>query len=73
MGLGALAYWDCGFESRRVHGCLIAIPEESFRLCVSLCDLETSRMKRLKPAFGRNITGKVKQYAEDCEINHLVR
>jgi len=22
VGLRPLAYWDCGFESHRVHGCL---------------------------------------------------
>jgi hypothetical protein len=32
---------------------LITRPEESYRLCrVIVCDLETSRMRRLKPASG---------------------
>jgi hypothetical protein len=32
---------------------LITRPEESYRLwCVLVCDLETSRMRRLKPASG---------------------
>jgi hypothetical protein len=39
----------------------------------SLYDLETSRMKRLRPAFGHSTTGKIKLYTEDCEINHLGR
>jgi len=32
---------------------LITRPEESYRLwCVVVCDLETSKMRRLKPATG---------------------
>jgi hypothetical protein len=32
---------------------LITLPEESYRLCrVIVCDFETSRMRRLKPASG---------------------
>jgi hypothetical protein len=32
---------------------LITRPEESYRLwCVIVCDLETSRLRRLKPASG---------------------
>jgi hypothetical protein len=32
---------------------VITRPEESYRLCcVIVCDLETSRMRRLKPASG---------------------
>jgi hypothetical protein len=32
---------------------LITRPEESYRqCCVIVCDLETSRMRRLKPASG---------------------
>jgi hypothetical protein len=51
-----------GSKSRRGHGCLsgrglcdelITRPEESYRLCrVLVCNLETSRMSRLKPASG---------------------
>jgi len=38
---------------------LITRPEESYRLwCVVVCDLETSRMRRAWPAFGRSDTGK---------------
>ena len=38
---------------------LITRPEESYRLwCVVLCDLETSRMRRLWSALGRSATGK---------------
>jgi len=25
MGLRQLAYWGCGFESRRLHGCLSVV------------------------------------------------
>jgi hypothetical protein len=25
VGLRPLAYWDCGFESRRGHGCLSVV------------------------------------------------
>ena len=36
---------------------LINRPEESYRLCcVVVCDLETSRMRRLWPALGRTAT-----------------
>jgi hypothetical protein len=38
---------------------LITRPEESYRLwCAVVCDLETLRMKRLRPALGRSATGK---------------
>ena len=38
---------------------LITLPEESYRLwCVVVCDLETSRMRRLWPTFGSSATGK---------------
>ena len=67
--LGPIACWDCGFESRRGHGCLsveccvlsgrdvcdgpIPHPEESYRLwCVTVCDLQTSRMRRPWPTLG---------------------
>ena len=65
VGLQPLACWDCGFESRRGHGCLSVVSvvclsgrglccgliprPESYRLCcVIVCDLETSRLRRLK-------------------------
>ena len=36
---------------------LITRPEESYRLwCVVVCDLETSRMRRPRPALGRSAT-----------------
>ena len=70
-----IACWDCGFEYRRVHGCLSLVsfvchqvevcdgstlrPEESYRLwCVVVCDLETSRIRRLWPALGCCTRGK---------------
>jgi hypothetical protein len=35
MGLRPLAYWDCGFESHRGHGCL-------FLVSVVCCQVEVS-------------------------------
>jgi hypothetical protein len=35
VGLRPLAYWDCGFESRRGHGCL-------FLVSVVCCQVEVS-------------------------------
>ena len=35
MGLRPLAYWDCGFESRRGHGCLSLVS-------VVCCQVEVS-------------------------------
>jgi hypothetical protein len=35
VGLRPLAYWDCGFESRREHGCL-------FLVSVVCCQVEVS-------------------------------
>jgi len=41
--------WDCGLESRSGHGC----PCFMFcLLCVSVCDLETSKMSFPKPELG---------------------
>jgi hypothetical protein len=41
------------FSGRDLCDGLITRPEESYRLCcVNVCDLETSRMRRLKPASG---------------------
>jgi len=40
---------------------LITRPGESYRLwCVVVCDLETSRMRRPRPALGRSATAKKK-------------
>jgi hypothetical protein len=46
--------WECCvFSGRGLCDGLITRPEESYRLCcVIVCDLETSRMRRLKPASG---------------------
>jgi len=42
---------------------LIARPEESYRLwCVIVCELETSRMRRLWLALGRSATAKKAYY-----------
>ena len=38
---------------------MITRPEESYRLwCIVVCDLQTSRLRRLWPALGRRATGK---------------
>jgi hypothetical protein len=43
----------CLLSCRGLCDGLITRPEESYRLCrVTVCDLETSRMRRLKPASG---------------------
>jgi hypothetical protein len=43
----------CVLSGRGLCDGLITRPEESYRLwCVLVCDLETSRMRRLKPASG---------------------
>jgi hypothetical protein len=47
---------------------LITHPEESYRLCcVIVCDLKTSRMRRLKPASG--LYKPVKEEEEDVYSN----
>jgi hypothetical protein len=43
----------CVLSGRSLCDGPITRPEESYRLCrVIVCDLETSRMRRLKPASG---------------------
>jgi hypothetical protein len=43
----------CVLSGRGLCDGPITRPEESYRLCcVTVCDLETSRMRRLKPASG---------------------
>ena len=43
----------CVLSGRGLCDGLITRPEESYRLwCVIVCDLETSRLRRLKPANG---------------------
>jgi hypothetical protein len=36
---------------------LITCPEESYRLCIVVCDLETSKIRRPWPALGRSAIG----------------
>ena len=49
----------CVLSGRGLCDELITRPEESYRLwCVVVCDLETSRMRRPWPAWGRSATGK---------------
>jgi len=48
----------CVLLGRGLCDALITRPEESYRLlCVVVCDLETSRMRRSWPALGRSTTG----------------
>jgi len=48
----------CVLSGRGLSDALITRPEESYRLwCVVVCDLETSRMRRPRPALGRSSTG----------------
>ena len=48
----------CALSGRGLCDELITRPEESYRvLCVVVCDLETSRMRRPWPALGRSATG----------------
>ena len=49
----------CALSGRGLCDELITRPEESYRLCcVVVCDLETSRMRRLLPALSRSATKK---------------
>ena len=54
---------------------LITRPEESYRLgCVIVCDLETSRMRRLWPELGRSASGNKRNSGLSvslCDINPL--
>ena len=64
LDLWTIACWDCRFESHWGHGCFsvvwcclcdgpIPFAEQSYQLwCVSLCDLETTRMRRRWAALG---------------------
>jgi hypothetical protein len=53
-GMDVCLLWVlCMLSGRGLCDGLITRPEESYRLwCVLVCDLETSRMRRLKPANG---------------------
>ena len=52
----------CVMSGRGLCDELITRPEESYRLlCVIVCDLGTSRMRRPWPALGRSATGKRKK------------
>ena len=52
----------CVLSGRGLCDELITRPEDSYRLwCVVVCDLETSRMRRLWPALGRSATAKKKR------------
>ena len=49
----------CVLSGRGLCEELITRPDESYRLlCVVVCDLEPSRMRKLWPALGRSATGK---------------
>jgi hypothetical protein len=49
---GAWTFVCCVLSSRGLCDGLITCPEESYRLWRVVCDQETSRMRRLKPATG---------------------
>jgi hypothetical protein len=56
----------CLLSGRGLRDGLITRPEESYRLwCVVVCDLDTSRMRRPRPALGRSATAKKKK-KETC-------
>jgi len=58
----------CVLSGRGLCDELITCPEESYRLWrVVLCDLETSRMRRLWPALGRSATKRNSTYWENCK------
>ena len=71
VGLWTLICCDCRFEFCRGHGCLSVVccqVEVSVTSCspiqrsptecgVSLCDLETSTMRRASPGLDRSVTG----------------
>ena len=77
VGLRPLACWDRSFESHQgawIFVCceccvlsglcdeLITHPEGCYRLwCVVVCDLETTRMRRLWPSLGHSATGNEKK------------
>ena len=64
----------CLLSGRGLCDELITRPEESYRLwCVVVCDLETSRMRRPRPALGRSATGRVKnQLHIEIHVNLFV-
>jgi len=51
----------CVLSGRGLCDELITRPEESYRLlCVVVCDLEPSRLRRTYPALGRSAKKKIK-------------
>jgi hypothetical protein len=86
VGLRPLYCWDCGFESRRGHGCLscyvlsggclyvglIPRPEESYRLWYD-CDREASIMGRPWPCKGCCAMGeKMFSYYSGCGVREIL-
>ena len=55
-------------SGRGLCDALITRPEESYRLlCVVVCDLETSRLRRPWPTLGRSATRKINDFHDsDC-------
>jgi hypothetical protein len=52
-GMNIVCFECCVLSGRGLCDGLITRPEESYRLwCVLVCDLEISKMRRLKPASG---------------------
>jgi len=60
----------CMLSGRGLCDALITRPEESYgQWCVTVCDLETSWMRRLWPALGRSATKK--KFGCVCEVTVL--
>jgi len=52
----------CVLSGRGLCDALIVRPEESYRpLCIVVCDLETSRIRRPWPVLGRSATKKTQE------------
>jgi hypothetical protein len=63
----------CVLSGRGLHAGLIARPEELYRLwCVVVCDLETSRMRRLWPALDRGATENIQLVAFKLSLAALL-
>jgi hypothetical protein len=70
---GVWMYVCCVLSGRGLCDELITHPEESYRpLCIIVCDIETSRMRRPWPALGRRATAKKKEKNMYYVINLLV-
>jgi len=63
----------CVLSGRGLCDKLITRPEETYRLwCVVVCDLETSRMRRLLPALGRSAIKKINLYMFRAGLQFII-